>query len=138
MQAGADKVLASPVEMLGNTGNSSFPTLQPVDALPAGYTDLWNFESSSDLGSSDVSHAYMYEMGYPSHKVNNRDNKLAFWNGGADSGSTLQIYFAKTTTGIDFITTDKADSAVYDLTGRRVNATEKGVYIVGGKKVLVK
>ena len=138
MQAGAQKVLASPVEMLGSTGSSSFPTLQPVDALPAGYTDLWNFENSSDLGSSDVSHAYMYEVGYPSHKVNNRDNRLAFWNGGADSGSTLQIYFAKTTTAVDFVTADKADAAVYDLTGRRVNGTEKGVYIVGGKKMLVK
>ena len=138
MQAGADKVLASPIEMLGNTGNSSFPTLQPVAALPSGYTDLWNFENSSDLGSSDVSHAYMYEMGYPSHKVNNRDNRLAFWNGGADSGSTLQIYIAKTTTAVDFVTADKTDGAIYDLTGRRVIEPEKGVYIVGGKKVLVK
>ena len=70
--------------------------------------------------------------------MNNRDNRLAFWNGGADSGSTLQIYFAKVTTAVDFVTADKADGAIYDLTGRRVNATEKGIYIVGGKKVLVK
>ena len=138
MEAGAQKVLASPVQMLGNTGSSSFPTMQPIDALPSGYTDLWNFENSTDLGSSDVAHAYMYEVGYPSNKVNNRDNRLAFWNGGADSGSTLQIYFAKVTTAIDFVTADKADGAIYDLTGRRVNATEKGIYIVGGKKVLVK
>ena len=138
MEAGAQKVLASPVQMLGNTGSSSFPTMQPIDALPSGYTDLWNFENSTDLGSSDVAHAYMYEVGYPSNKVNNRDNRLAFWNGGADSGSTLQIYFAKVTTAVDFVTADKADGAIYDLTGRRVNATEKGIYIVGGKKVLVK
>lgn len=97
MQAGGSKVLAAPTKMLGNTGNSSYPTLQPIDALPDGYTDLWKFADSEDLGSKNVSHAYMYEVGYESHKVNNRDDKLAFWNGGADAGSTLRIYFAKKT-----------------------------------------
>lgn len=36
---------------------------------------------------------------------------------------------------------DKADGAAYDLSGRRVDASrglDKGIYIVGGKKVLVK
>ena len=105
MQAGATKVLAAPTEMKGNTGNSSFPTMQPVDNLPNGYTDLWMFANSDDLGSNDVAHAYMYEVGHEANKVNNRDNKLAFWNGGADAGSTLQIYFAKTTVAeIDTLT----------------------------------
>ena len=38
----------------------------------------------------------MYEKDYPSNKVNNRDNRFAFWNGGADGGSTLNIRFAQT------------------------------------------
>lgn len=97
MQAGATKVLAAPTQMLGNTGASSHPTMQPIGNLPTGYTDLWKFADSDDLGSTDVAHAYMYEVGYESNKVNNRDKKLAFWNGGADAGSTLQIYFAKRT-----------------------------------------
>lgn len=105
MQAGGTKVLAAPTTMKGNTGNASYPTLQPVDNLPAGYTDLWKFADSDDLGSTSVAHAYMYEVGYESHKVNNRDSRLAFWNGGADAGSTLQIYFAKTTTAtVDTLT----------------------------------
>ena len=91
--------------MKGTTGNSSFPTLQPVDNLPSGYTDLWKFADSDDLGSTSVAHAYMYEVGYESHKVNRRDGKLAFWSAGADAGSTLQIYFAKTTTAtVDTLT----------------------------------
>lgn len=105
MQAGGTKVLAAPTTMKGNTGNASYPTLQPVDNLPEGYTDLWKFADSDDLGSTSVAHAYMYEVGYESHKVNNRDSRLAFWNGGADAGSTLQIYFAKTTTAtVDTLT----------------------------------
>lgn len=97
MQAGGSKVLAAPTTMLGSTGAGSYPTMQPVGNLPKGYTDLWKFADSDDLGSEDVAHAYMYELGYESNKVNNRDSKLAFWNGGADAGSTLQIYFAKKT-----------------------------------------
>ncbi len=44
------------------------------------------------------------------------------------------------TTGIDQITDNREQSTViYDLQGRRVSEiTEKGIYIVGGKKVLVK
>lgn len=97
MQAGGSKVLAAPTTMLGSTGAGSYPTMQPLGNLPKGYTDLWKFADSDDLGSEDVAHAYMYEVGYESNKVNNRDSKLAFWNGGADAGSTLQIYFAKKT-----------------------------------------
>lgn len=100
MQAGGSKVLAAPTKMLGNTGAGSHPTMQPVGNLPNGYTDLWKFADSDDLGSEDVAHAYMYEVGYESNKVNNRDSKLAFWNGGADAGSTLQIHFAKTTVAV--------------------------------------
>ena len=141
MEAGATKVLAAPTSMQGNTGAGSHPTLQPLGNLPSGYTDLWMFEDSDDLGSTDVSHAYMYEKGYPTHKVNNRDSKLAFWNGGADSGSTLQIYFAKVTsdpTGIITVTTAGKANAVYDLSGRRVKTPQKGLYIIDGKKVIVR
>lgn len=97
MQAGAGKVLAAPIEMKGSTGANSYPILLPKDELPEGYTDLWKFEDSDDLGSTDVAYAYMYEVGHETHKVNVRDNRLAFWDGGADAGSTLRIFFAKKT-----------------------------------------
>lgn len=47
--------------------------------------------------------------------------------------------FNGSATGIDHIATD-ADTtkSVYDLSGRRVNKAIKGIYIVNGKKVLVK
>lgn len=136
-QAGATKVLASSTTMSGVTGGSTFVTLQPAGNLPSGYTDLWKFADSNSLGSSSVSHAYMYQFGRESNKVNNRDSKLAFWTGGADAGSTLQIYEAYTETGIDVIVNSE-DAVIYDLSGRRVLTPSKGVYIVNGKKVLVK
>lgn len=145
LQAGAGKVLAAPTAMLGTTGANSFPTLQPVNALPDGYIDVWNFLDSNDFNSSDVAYAYMYEMGYISNKVNNRNNKLAFWNAGADAGSTLQVRFARVTTNattgiecIEDIMLPFENGVIYDLSGRKVANPEKGIYIIGRKKVIVK
>ena len=43
------------------------------------------------------------------------------------------------TTGIENVEVENAVKAIYDLTGRKVEAiTAPGIYIVGGKKVLVK
>ena len=42
------------------------------------------------------------------------------------------------TTGIETIETSAQDNVIYDLTGRRVEKAVKGLYIVNGKKVLVK
>ena len=43
------------------------------------------------------------------------------------------------TTAIEEVETEAAETVIYDLTGRRVNEiTKAGVYIVGGRKVLVK
>ena len=92
-EAGATKVLAAPTRMTGTTGSTSYPVLVDAENVPEGYTDTWLFTESSDLGEG--SYYYMYEKGYPNNKVNNRDNILAFWNGGADAGSTLNIQFAQ-------------------------------------------
>ena len=43
------------------------------------------------------------------------------------------------TTGIENVEVENEVKAIFDLTGRRVEAiTAPGIYIVGGKKVLVK
>jgi hypothetical protein len=137
-QAGATKVLAAPTTMSGTTGAGSYPVLKEKDNLPAGYTAVWRFMDSRDLGSTDVAYAYMYEDGYISNKVNNRDNKLAFWTGGQDAGSTLRILYVEATTSIDELNVENGVKAVYDLNGRRLQETEKGIYIVDGEKVFVK
>ena len=102
-QAGTSKVLAAPTTMNGTTGSASYPILVDASSVPSGYTDLWLFQRSSDLGDGDT-YYYMYEKGYPSNKLNNRDNILAFWNGGADSGSTLNIRFAQAEYNISKLT----------------------------------
>ena len=55
------------------------------------------------------------------------------------SAPALLFDFGGEVTGIDAAATAAAsDAPVYDLSGRRVAGTTKGLYIVGGKKVLVK
>lgn len=57
----------------------------------------------------------------------------------ASSMAMSAFPFNGSATGIDQVTTDAdATKSVYDLSGRRVNKAIKGIYIVNGKKVLVK
>ncbi len=60
----------------------------------------------------------------------------------ATSGSALKmaLNFGDTTTGIESVNnaTPQGTSAIYDLSGRRVSQPTHGLYIIGGKKVLVK
>ena len=60
-------------------------------------------------------------------------------NTSAGSQAVKGFPFNGTTTGIEQIEagTD-AKNAIYDLSGRRVNKAAKGIYILNGKKVLVK
>lgn len=102
-EAGPDMVLAAPVKMLGTTGGESYPIMVNKNKIPEGYTALWLFAKSSNLGNN-VEAYYMYEKGYTSNKVNNRDGKFAFWNGGADAGSTIRWEWAQRDISVNMAT----------------------------------
>lgn len=62
-------------------------------------------------------------------------------NGGASALSrSLNVVFADETTGISQIENGglKVEDSVYNLGGQRVAQTKKGLYIVNGKKVIIK
>ena len=62
-----------------------------------------------------------------------------FCDAGLDKAATWVLEEATIPAGIEDITAGKVEKAIYDLTGRRVeNITNAGIYIVDGKKVLVK
>jgi alpha-amylase len=64
-------------------------------------------------------------------------NDLAFSNGGYyDKNGLVKVI----ETGIDEVRTQMADgnSNIYDLQGRRVSNMQRGIYIVNGKKVVIK
>ena len=79
----------------------------------------------------------------------NKEDNTAFLNNankaylvvpGASEVASYSFRFGEGTTGIDEITDNRVQSTViFDLTGRRVeNISAPGIYIVNGKKVLVK
>ena len=77
--------------------------------------------------------------GEQTHFKNNA-NKAYLPNTAGMNAASYSFRFGEGTTGIDEITDNRVQStAIYDLTGRRVeNIAAPGIYVVNGKKVLVK
>lgn len=68
----------------------------------------------------------------------NAGHKAYMYVEGAASSAGYRFDFGGTT-GINEVETEESDLVIYDLTGRRVNEMNRpGIYIVNGKKVLVK
>ncbi len=59
-------------------------------------------------------------------------------NGEKFAGIKCIFTVSGTYTGINAVDAESGDAEIYDLTGRRVEKAVKGVYIINGKKVLVK
>ena len=79
-----------------------------------------------------------YKDAFNNSRFQNNSHKAYLYVAGAAQSASLRFDFAGTT-AIEEVETEVAESVIYDLTGRRVNEiTKAGVYIVNGKKVLVK
>jgi hypothetical protein len=66
-----------------------------------------------------------------SHELTKADSRNVFYIG--------VFYADNSTTGIGSISLDEAAQTLYDLQGRKVrNIAKPGLYILNGKKVLVK
>lgn len=86
-EAGTGMSLAAPIEMKGTTGAESYAILKaPGDAE---YCYKWDITNSTALGSKTA--YFLAEHGESAKKLNNRGNRLAFWTGGADSGSSIRF-----------------------------------------------
>lgn len=118
----------------GNTGGSTYPILSKK--ITDGKLVNWTIKESSYAADG-----FFIENSEGS-ALNYRDPHLAYWTGGRDAGSTFIVIES------DVIPTAIAHAEmqdaltggkVYDLSGRRVATKPKhGVYIVNGKKVIVK
>ena len=97
-QTGTKKVLAAPVTMKGDAGSESYVLLKEENSNE--YNTTWTFEPSDDLGTSTEAY-YLIPRAKEKNAVNNRGGKLAFWTGGADSGSSIVITPAQKNISID-------------------------------------
>ena len=92
-QAGPTKCLSTSTEMKalsgwGGTGGSTYPVMK--DALPEGWSNLWDFSASDKI--ADVN-GFFIKIHGTDYAVNNFGGigKLAFWAEGQDAGSTVII-----------------------------------------------
>ena len=82
---------------------------------------------------------YAAAKGEDKTKFYNAGHKAYLAVKGAEGIKSYSFRFGEGTTGVENVVVENASNVIYDLTGRRVEAiTAPGIYIVGGKKVLVK
>ncbi len=119
----------------------------------AGDVDTDNLLKGSDEATLTTGGAVYYKLSL--NKAGDA-NSVGFYYGAADgaaftngahkaylalptvSGVRAFLFNEGTITGIQNATANNAASQVYDLQGRRVQSAQKGLYIINGKKVLVK
>lgn len=125
-------------------GSDETYTLTITD-VTAGATD--NAFSGTNVQLTDIDKSNYYTLGYGSYglglyhpnEMTLRAN-VAFMLKGAQGVQGYRLDLGGTTTGIEGAPAAGADKADtwYDLSGRRVTAPTKGVYIQNGRKVVVK
>lgn len=139
--AGNGMILSSSTNTSSNTGGNTYPTVKS-EPVSDGNT-LWIPTKSNNVSNS----FYLHQKGIPSNRMNSRDDRLAYWTGGADAGSSFTVVFVGQTSGIDDIGADTEDdgpAVYYNLQGIRINVENltPGIYICrqGNKvtKILVK
>jgi len=115
-------------------GGNTYATLLPADNLPAGYTSDWTVTiSPNDDEGFYICNPEGFGLNYRA------DGNLAYWTGGKDAGSTfVPTEVKKTSTGIHALIFQNDSATTYDLAGKTVSKTHKGVVIRNGKKMLVK
>ena len=126
-------------------GSAETYTLTITD-VTAGATD--NAFSGTNVQLTDIDKSSYYTLGkgsndlvglYHPNETTLRAN-VAFMLKGAQGVQGYRLMLDGTTTGIEGVTTPATDKADvwYDLSGRRVTAPTKGIYIKNGRKVVVR
>ena len=115
-------------------GGNTYATLLPADNLPAGYTSDWTVTiSPNDDEGFYICNPEGFGLNYRA------DGNLTYWTGGKDAGSTfVPTEVKKTSTGINALIFQNDSATTYDLAGKTVSKSHKGVVIRNGKKMLVK
>ena len=80
-----------------------------------------------------------YKDEFNNDRFQNNSHKAYLYVANANNVATYSFAFGEGTTAVENVEVENEVKAIYDLTGRRVEEiTAPGIYIVNGKKVLVK
>jgi hypothetical protein len=64
-----------------------FPILTDAVNIPEGNNTYWMLTQSNNITTG----FYIAQKDFPNNRMNHRNNKLAYWTGGADNGSTFVV-----------------------------------------------
>ena len=126
-----------------------------VGVVLKGEEGKYEFAVTSDAGTaSSVLTGGVATIAKPetAYYLSNGASGIGFYKGGsattlagfkayyAGTGGAVKTFVFDSTDGIDEIADAKAvaNTAIYNLAGQRVEKTQRGIYIIGGKKVVVK
>ena len=141
-----DKVPAGEGVLLRVTNGGTLFTVPVAASKPATLTDNLFVRGKGVAVDSEAA-------GKKNYILNIVDNKIGFYRAAGQTVATNRAYLSTTvstarialsfddeTTGIAIIDNGQLtiDNSVYDLQGRRVAQPQKGLYIVNGKKVVLK
>lgn len=115
--AGEGFILSSSTTMSGTTGGSTYPVMTATP-VPEGNNTGW-LPSRSTHATNGF---YLEQKGFSSNKLNNRDNKVAYWTAGYDAGSTLLVSERK------MGKLGEIEDAIDDLKETKIAGTDPGYY----------
>lgn len=99
---------------------------------------------ANTIAASDITNPYTLQnpatgIGFYPYNGTNLNGFKAYMTKGTTSVRGFLFEEDGTTTGIDTLETETPNAqTIYDLSGRRVSKAQKGLYIVNGKKVILK
>ena len=118
-----------------NAGNEFVPVTGEIDQLAETDGDYTNFVLNKVDGVVGF-----YKANNPHVAAGKAYLKVLTSTLGTETGKSMKLVFGDETTGITEVSNaaKASDKAYYTLSGQRVNAPVKGLYLHNGKKVIVK
>ena len=110
--AGDGNVLSSATAITSTNDGSVYPTVI-AEPVPATHNSYWIPTKSSDIAGG----FYLHQLGFENNRMNKRDNRLAYWVGGAGTGSTFTLRL------IDDSTPEIEYCVPSPISGRKVSGT---------------
>ncbi|MCF0193729.1 MAG: exo-alpha-sialidase [Bacteroidaceae bacterium] len=118
----------------GNTGGLTYPHIVEGETT---LSTTWMLVSSSYYAGG----FFIFNKDY-AVAMNHRSPNLAYWTGGYDAGSTFRAVAVPEEeiieVGVNNVRQTIAPAAFYNIAGQRVAAPKQGLYIISGKKCVVK
>ncbi len=85
--AGSGKILSSSTTMNGESGEGTWPIMTETP-VAEGNNTYWTLTATT---ANIANGFFMGQKDFANNRMNNRSNKLAYWTGGADAGSTFTV-----------------------------------------------